>query len=311
MNIGSGYDQSFMEQVKRDFKEIENLPVSKLESLDDLKDTKGKSFKTADIEKLMEKYDPEAYEEYKQKAYTADGGHSRSGLSYLSKWMDKVKAGFSAESGSVKGSSDISAKNENKLSSKAQKFLKNLRQKYKDYDFLVGNGSDELKTLAKIGNKEFSVIFSNAEIERMASDEKYAAEKMQGVEGAVRMSKKICEENGFMSAFNPVKAGNGTINNIAIVTDDNGKMKLFAELENSNKNQNEIIEKNREKRAAEKKEAEKKASKNNPYEKNGFDSVKRTVLEADSIEELVEKIKNVDWSSIADSNSGEKLNYSF
>ena len=30
-------------------------------------------------------------------------------------------------------------------------------------------------------------FFSNAEIEKMATDERYAAEKMQGVEGAVKM----------------------------------------------------------------------------------------------------------------------------
>ena len=82
---------------------------------------------------------------------------------------------------------DISQKNEEKLSSKAKEYLKSLREKYGDYDFLVGNSTDDLKTLSKSGSKEFSVIFSNAEIEKMATDEKYAAEKMQGVEGAVKM----------------------------------------------------------------------------------------------------------------------------
>lgn len=40
----------------------------------------------------MEKYDPEAYEKYKGIANRPDGGHSHVGLSYLSKWMDDVKA---------------------------------------------------------------------------------------------------------------------------------------------------------------------------------------------------------------------------
>ena len=94
---------------------------------------------------------------------------------------------------------DISQKNEEKLSSKAKEYLKSLREKYGDYDFLVGNSTDDLKTLSKSGSKEFSVIFSNAEIEKMATDEKYAAEKMQGVEGAVKMCRRICEENGYVS----------------------------------------------------------------------------------------------------------------
>ena len=55
---------------------------------------------------------------------------------------------------------DISQKNEEKLSSKAKEYLKSLREKYGDYDFLVGNSTDDLKTLSKSGSKEFSVIFS-------------------------------------------------------------------------------------------------------------------------------------------------------
>ena len=62
---------------------------------------------------------------------------------------------------------DISQKNEEKLSSKAQEYLKSLREKYGDYDFLVGNSTDDLKTLSKSGSKEFSVIFSNAEIKKI------------------------------------------------------------------------------------------------------------------------------------------------
>ena len=46
---------------------------------------------------------------------------------------------------------------------------------------MIGNGSDEIRSLSKSGNKEFSVIFSSAEIEKMANDEDYAAEKMHAV----------------------------------------------------------------------------------------------------------------------------------
>lgn len=37
------------------------------------------------------------------------------------------------------------------------------------------------------------------------------------------------------SAFDTMKAGNGTVNKIGIVTDDNGNMKFFAELEKTSK----------------------------------------------------------------------------
>ena len=205
---------------------------------------------------------------------------------------------------------DISQKNEGKLSSKAQEYLKSLRETYGDYDFLVGNSTDDLKTLSKSGSKEFSVIFSNAEIEKMATDEKYAAEKMQGVEGAVKMCRRIYEENGYVSAFDAMKADNGTVNKIGIVTDDNGNMKFFAELEKSSDKQKERIEKYREKKAEERKEAEKKASKKSPYEKQEKDTVKRTTVEADSMEELIEKIKNINWNNVSDSKSGDRFDFS-
>lgn len=304
MNINTSYDSSFLEQVRRDQKEIENKGVSKLETLEDLKDTKGKSFRTADIEKLMEKYDPEAYEKYKGIANRPDGGHSHAGLSYLSKWMDDVKAGFSKESTPIKKTNDISGKNEANLSKKAQDFLKNLREKYGDYDFMIGNSTDDLKALSKTGSKEFSVIFSSAEIERMANDEKYAEEKMQGVAGAVKMAKRVAEEYGFGSA----SGENGVINKIGVIVDGSGKMKLFADLEKTTSKQRERIEANREKRAEEKKAAD-KAKKKNPYEKNDKPSVKRARIEADTEEEFIDKLKNLDWSKIEDSHSGDRVNF--
>ena len=408
MNIGTSYEHNFVEQARRELKEIENRAVSKLETLDDLRgDTTGKSFRTSDIEKLMEKYDPDSYEKYKQVAYRADGGHSQMGLSYLSKWMDDVKKGniienkydnklwkkydisddrsrrdvnrvksladlrnakgmsymtedianlmkkydpdayktyssiattpggefnpggvqflnkwvnavkngFIKESDSAVKSSgmsnnSISADNEEKLSKKAQDFLKNLRSKYGDYDFMIGNGSDEIRSLSKSGSKEFSVIFSSSEIEKMANDENYAAKKMHEVENSVNMCRKICEQQGYVSGFDGGKSGNGTINKITITSDDNGNLKFFAELEKTSSKQKERLEKSREKKAEEKKAEERRAHKKNPYEKDTKDSVKRTTIEADSINEFLDKLEKVDWANIADSKSGDRFNFS-
>ena len=107
-----------------------------------------------------------------------------------------------------------------------------------------------------------------------------------------------------------MKAGNGTVNKIGIVTDDNGNMKFFAELEKSSDKQKERIEKYREKKAEERKEAEKKASKKSPYEKQEKDTVKRTTVEAESMEELIEKIKNINWNNVSDSKSGDRFDFS-
>ena len=246
MNINTSYEANFVEQTKRDLKEIENKGISKLKTLEDVKDTKGKSYKSA----------------------------------------------------------DISGKNEAQLSKKAQDFLKNLREKYGDYDFMIGNSTDDLKALSQAGTKEYSVIFSSAEIERMANDEKYAEEKMQGVAGAVKMAKRVAEEYGFGTATGE----NGVINKIGVIVDDDGNTKMFAELEKSSSKQRERIEANRAKHAEEKRAAD-KAKKKNPYEKDEKPSVKRTRIEADSAEELIEKLKNIDWNKVENSHSGDRVNF--
>lgn len=233
--------------------------------------------------------------------YKSANGSKKTGKSA---GIDAVKT-----TSSVGEANDISKANEGRLSRKAQDFLNNLRKQYGDYDFFIGNSTDDLKALSKSGSKEFSVIFSSSEIERMANDEKYAKEKMQGVEGAISMSKKICEQEGFVSAFGAMNADNGTVNKISISVDDNGNIKLFAELEKSSEKKRERLERTKEKRAEEK-NAHDKAGKKNPYEKDEKDLVKRTTVEAASIEELIEKIRNIDWSSISDSKSGDRFNFS-
>jgi len=154
----------------------------------------------------------------------------------------------------VNNTTSISETNEAKLSSKVKKYLENLRSKYGDYDFMIGNSTDDLKSLAKSGTKEFSVIFSNAELERMANDEKYAQEKMQGVAGAVQMSEQINQQFGFRRAFGKNGTSGIGINKFSIAYHEDGTTTFFAELEKSSAKQRERIEKNREERLAEKKE---------------------------------------------------------
>lgn len=85
---------------------------------------------------------------------------------------------------------------EDKLSKKAQDYLADLRSKYGDYDFIIANDSDDKKTLVKQSTKSVSAVFSTAEMERMAKDEKYAAEKLRNVDTAVRNGNKIAEDYG-------------------------------------------------------------------------------------------------------------------
>lgn len=184
------------------------------------------------------------------------------------------------------------------LSQKAQALLEKLRKSYGDMDFMVADfdKGDNAKDILSRGTKEVSVIFSSSELEKMASDEKYEKEYMERVQGALRMSEQINREFGFTSAFGK-KSDNSEISRIGISFNSNGTTSFFAELEKSSARQREHIEKAREEKRAARKEQEKKERLENRYVREDV-GVKRTTVQANSMEELLEKIRGVDWDSI-------------
>lgn len=218
---------------------------------------------------MMRDIDPVSYKEYQRISKEGSASGTREGITagfrYLLNWMQKkanenpswvedYKAAKRAEEDTkVKGS-------ESKLSNKAAAFLEKLRKTYGDFDFIVGNAGDHLRSLVKNSSKEFSVIFSTEELEKMASDEKYAKEKINAMKGAVRMSGQINEQFGFESAF----AGGGVkMTKFGISFNADGTTSFFAELEKSAAVQRERLGK------------------------------KQTIVQADSLEELLEKIRKV------------------
>ena len=226
---------------------------------------------------------------------------------------------------------------EYKLSDKAQKYLDKLRKDYGDYDFVVADAGDDMKGLIKQATKEFSVVFSSEELEKMADDEKFAAKQMKHVDTAVNMSKRICEEFGHERMFG--KEGNGAaLNSVSVSFDDKGITSMFAELEKSTADRNDQMQKQLEKKRAEEKAearprqtvAEYKAKmqkvideqKKRPnigetvstknLEKIEPTMVQRTGISAKSIDELFSKIKNVDWNKVPAEAAqvGDKIGYS-
>ena len=189
---------------------------------------------------------------------------------------------------------------EEKLTTKAKDYLKTLREQYSDYDFYVADTKEEKEAALKQSDKEFSVVFTTEEIEKMAKDEKYAKEKMEAVKTAVEMSKRINEQ--FNENEDWKKANN--VNKVAFYFDENGKITMFAELEKLSEKQKERIEEKKE----EAKE-DKKINNKNPFEKDE-DVVKRVWLEATTEEELIEKIKNINWSKVQGVEPGAKLDIS-
>lgn len=200
---------------------------------------------------------------------------------------------------------------EDKLSSKAQNYLENLRKTYGDYDFIIADAGDDKRALLNKSTKEFSVIFSTDELERMASDEKYANEKMRRVKSIIEMSDRICEQFGYERAWEKDSESDAIINKLAVSINDDGSMSIFAELEKVTEKQKDYIEKLREKRAEEKKSIENSEEKKvNSYKKDEESSVKKVLLEASTEEELIEKIKNVDWNKASGETIGTRFDFS-
>ena len=140
----------------------------------------------------------------------------------------------------------------------------------------------------------YTVIFSKEEMEKMASDPKYYAEKMHSIEGALRMSDEINAQFGFERTFGKTN-GNADadtkITKFGISFNSDGTTTFFAQLEKSSASQKEYLEKIQEKKAEEKKEAKKK-------EQSKQIEVRKTTVQENSKEELLDKIKNIDRDSI-------------
>ena len=173
---------------------------------------------------------------------------------------------------------------EKNLSKAAQKMLENLRGSRNDMDFMVADfeNGDNAKDILAQSDKEYTVIFSKEEMEKMASDPKYYAEKMHSIEGVLRMTDEINAQFGFERAFgktNDNADADTKITKFGISFNSDGTTTFFAQLEKSSASQKEYLEKLQEKKAAEKKEAKKK-------EQSKQTEVRKTTVQANSKEEL-------------------------
>ena len=204
---------------------------------------------------------------------------------------------------------------EDKLSSKAKAYLENLRKTYGDYDFIIADAGTDRKELLNQSDKEYSVMFSSAELERMASDEDYAAEKMRNVQTIVDMSNRIFEQFNIERAWEEGAQGDAMINKLAVSINDDGTMTILAEIEKFSEKKEAYIKKLQDKRSEQEKNEEKLKEKTedkkvNPYKKDDEASVKKTVVKASSEEELIDKITNLNWDKVQGEKVGAKFDFS-
>lgn len=214
--------------------------------------------------------------------------HSGNGEKFGAKFVELVKkaeTAISAYDAKKKNTGDITVDEtekeatagETQLSEKAQALLKKLRETYGDMDFFVADFSkgDNAKDILSKAGKEYSVILTVEEMEKMASDEKYETEYMERVQGARSMSEQINKEYGFIAASGEA-AGRTKVSKIGISINEDGTTTIFAELEKASQKQRERIENAKEEKLAER-------------------NKQTAMVQADSIEELIERIKGVKW----------------
>ena len=178
-----------------------------------------------------------------------------------------------------------------KLSDKAKALLEELKQKYGNMDFFIANYSsdEEAQKYLSRGTKDFSVLIDPETLEAMANDEETKTKYTDMIDKATAQIADIKDQLE--------EDGETEVKRIGITFNDDGSMSMFAELEQISESRREALAKEREARAAEAKEADEKQAKKAEASKEQK-KVKRTTVTANSVDELIEKIKGVNWNEI-------------
>ena len=187
------------------------------------------------------------------------------------------------------------------LSEKAQAMLDKLKEKYGDKaDIMVGDydSDEEARGILSRGTKEFSVLLSEDELEKMADDEDYEKENYEKIDSAMNLGDKLKEQLS--------EDGDKKLTRFGISFNADGTTSFFAELEQvseSNKNFQESMKAQKEARKEEEAKNQERIEKrreNAAGKAYGKDKTppKKLILTGDSEEDLIEQLKNVDWSKV-------------
>ena len=211
---------------------------------------------------------------------------------------DRAKAGSARKAGGTEEGKKAPA-----LSKAAQNLLKELKKTYSNMDFIVADfeTDEEAASLMSRGTAEYSALFTPEELEKMAADEDVKNKNMKILDGAVSKLDEMKTKLGDKA---------DDVTRIGISFGNDGEVSFFAELEKNSEKQRERIEKQRE----DKKDAAKENGKAEAaeYLAHGKPTGKRTTVYASTIEELAEKIANVDWNAVKEerqSTTGQRFDF--
>ena len=143
------------------------------------------------------------------------------------------------------------------LSDKAKSYLKNLRRSRNFVDFRIAEKGKENDALAGKSNKEFTVVLSNEEIEKMATDKKFEREQLNTLDQTVKSM--LMAQTGIGNNNGANKTNVEDIKSIAAKTQEDGTTMLIASLEKSTSSARKIAEEQDKKREAKKLEEKREA----------------------------------------------------
>ncbi len=217
-----------------------------------------------------------------------------------------------------KGISETHIQEGVELSDGAKKLLDELKEKYGNMDFFVSNYSsdEEAEDIMSRGTKEYSVLIEPEVLEQMAADEETKNKYMGLIDEST---------NQLAEMKSQIEESGQQVETLGVKIDADGTAKFFAKIKEQNeKYQKQIADekeaaKEEEKKAEDKKAREELAERmkegpGGPYGKKHEPAYEKTTsVYADTVEELIEKIKNVDWSQIEATpikNHGQKFDFS-
>ena len=182
-----------------------------------------------------------------------------------------------------------------KLSENAKKYYEELKTKYKDMDFILV--SKDMKEVAKANAGKYAnpnkmvVLIDEEKIERMATDEQFRKQ----YEGVISSAQKKLPQ------LQQALGNSANIKGFGMQVNNDGRASFFAVMDKSFKSQAERLEKQRAEKKAEKKAAEKKEREERLEEKRlDKKEAKEEILTADSIEELIKKVEEYNFSYMSD-----------
>lgn len=178
------------------------------------------------------------------------------------------------------------------LSDKAKALLQELKKTYNNADFYVAEyeTDEEAAEYLSRGAKDYSVLIDPEELERMANDDEVKKQNLSLLDESLNKLGEMKEELKETGREDEVVT-------LGVNIGKDGQVSYFAELEKAGERTKEFVDKIREDKKEAAKEAEAEKTDRNQGKYN-FEHSKRATVTANSVEDLLEQIKNFNWDNV-------------